>query len=198
LISQPDFDVDQIEKLIRGDLSLSYKLLRYLNSPIFLRKTPVQSVRHAITTLGQQPLQKWVSIVAMHGLSGQQPSELMNTCLVRARFSELLGEKLLHPDLWSDCFIVGMFSLLDAMLGQPMEDILRELSLSDDVQHALLQRDSPLLPIVELASAMEYGDWSTINRLASSLGIEEADVYRLHNESIEWAAQMQPTASDTT
>jgi EAL and modified HD-GYP domain-containing signal transduction protein len=189
--------VAQIEELIRGDLSLSYKLLHYLNSPVFLRKNPVQSVRHAITTLGQQPLQKWVSIIAMHGLSGQQPSELMNTCLIRARFSELLREELLNPALWSDCFIVGMFSLLDAMLGQPMPDILRELSLSDDVRHALLRAESPLLPLVELALAMEYGDWSTIQRLAASLGIEEADVCRLHNDSIEWAAQMQPAASDT-
>ncbi len=197
LIRQSEFDVDRVETLIRGDLALSYKLLRYLNSAMFRRRTPVQSVRQAIITLGQQPLQKWVSIIAMHGLSGEKPSELMNTCLIRARFGELVGARALDPAFFADCFIVGMFSLLDAMLDQPMQDILRELSLSENVQLALLRMESPLLPIVELSLAMEYGDWEKIRSLTISLGIEEAEAFRLHAESIKWAVQLQPSASDT-
>ena len=195
LISESELDVDRVEALIRRDISLSYKLLRYLNSPMFLRQAPVQSVRHAITTLGQKPLQKWVSIIAIHGLSDQKPSELMNTCLIRARFSELLGEQVLDQALMSECFIVGMFSLLDAMLDQPMKDVLPELSLSDDVRLALLRLESPLLPVVELAIAMENGDWSAIKRLTTSLNMEEAEAFRLHADSIEWAIQMLLQAS---
>ena len=196
LISESELDVDQVEALIRGDLTLSYKLLRYLNSPMFRRQSPVQSVRHAITTLGQKPLQKWVSIIAIQGLSDQKPSDLMITCLIRARFSELLGEKLPDHALSSECFIVGMFSLLDAMLDQPMKDILPELAISDGVRLALLRLESPLLPVVELSMAMENGDWSAIKRLTALLNIEEATAFRLHADSIEWAIQMQPQASD--
>ena len=195
LISESELDVDRVEALIRGDISLSYKMLRYLNSPMFRRQTPVQSVRNAITTLGQRPLQKWVSMIAIQGLSDQKPSELMNTCLIRARFSELLGEQVLDQALMSECFIVGMFSLLDAMLDQPMKDVLPELSLSDDVRLALLRLESPLLPVVELAIAMENGDWSAIKRLTTSLNMEEAEAFRLHADSIEWAIQMLLQAS---
>lgn len=196
LVGEPVFDIDKVEALIRGDISLSYKLLRYLNSPVFRRQSPVQSVRHAIITLGQQPLRKWVSIIAIQGLSDLKPSELMNTCLIRARFNELLGEKVLDQASSSECFIVGMFSLLDAMLDQTMKDILPELGLSDDVRLALLRLESPLLPVVELSMAMENGDWSAIKRLTILLNIEEAAAFRLHAESIEWAVQMQPQASD--
>ncbi len=196
LINESELDVDRVEALILGDISLSYKLLRYLNSPMFRRQTPVQSVRHAIITLGQQPMQKWVSIVAMHGLSGEKPSELMNTSLIRGRFNELLGKKVFGPALSSDCFIVGMFSLLDAMLDQPMKDIIQELSLSKDIRLALLKCESPFLPVLELALAVETCDWNTVSRLAVLLGIGDADVFRLYSESIQWAADMQPQSAD--
>ncbi|MCA9011341.1 MAG: HDOD domain-containing protein [Planctomycetaceae bacterium] len=196
LVNESEFDIDKVEHLIRSDISLSYKLLRYLNSPVFRRQTPVQSVRHAIITLGQEPLRKWVSVIAVHGISSQKPSELMNTCLIRARFSERLGEKVFGPDLASECFIVGMFSLLDAMLDQPMKEIVQELRLTEEVRRALEGGESPLNQVLNLSRAMEIGDWTTINRLASSLGVDDAEACRLYSESIEWAVQMQPQSSD--
>jgi c-di-GMP-related signal transduction protein len=194
LVTQSRFDVDAVESLIRGDIALSYKLLRYLNSPVFRRQTPVQSVRHAIITLGQEPLRKWVSVITVHGLSGQKPTELINTSLIRARFNELVCEKVFDKSVSSECFIAGMFSLLDAMLDQPMSDILSELNLSEDVRLALLRLDSPIRSIVELAVAMENGDWEAIDRLTDNLGIEGAEAFRLHADSIVWASQMQPGA----
>lgn len=192
LVSQPVFNVDDVEALIRSDISLSYKLLRYLNSPVFSRQSPVQSVRHAIVTLGQQPLRKWVSVIAVHGLAGQKPTELMNTSLIRARFNELVSEKLFDKSVSSECFIAGMFSLLDAMLDQPMSDIVSELSVPENVRLALLGLDSPFRSIVDLAVAMENGDWDTIDRLTDNLGIEADEAFRLHADSIVWASQMQP------
>ena len=198
LVSQSKFDLDKVEELIRGDISLSYKLLRYLNSPVFRRQSPVQSARQAVVSLGQQPLRKWMSVIAVHGLSAQKPSELMQTSLIRARFNELLSERVFDKTFSSECFIAGMFSLLDAMLDQPMSDILKELNLSEDVRLALLRMDSPLRSIVELAVAIENGDWDAIDRLTHLLGIEEAEAFRLHAESIAWASQMQPQRSDST
>ena len=197
LVGEPGFDIDKVEELIRGDISLSYKLLRYLNSPIFRRQSPVQSVRHAIITLGQQPLRKWVSVIAIQAISAQKPLELMNTSLIRARFNELLCERVLEKSVPSECFIAGMFSLLDAMLDQPMSEIVAELNLSDDVRLALLRQESPIRSIVELAVAMENGEWDGISRLTALFGIEEAEAFLLHSESIAWANQMQPGASES-
>jgi EAL and modified HD-GYP domain-containing signal transduction protein len=117
--------------------------------------------------------------------------------LIRARFNELLCERVLDKSMSSECFTAGMFSLLDTMLDQPMGNILKELNLSEDVCLALLRLDSPLRSIVELAVAMEIGDWDAIGRLTRLLGIEEAEAFRLHTESIAWANQMQHIASES-
>jgi len=197
LIGKPEFDIDGIEDLIRGDLSLTYKLLRYLNSPVLRRQNPVNSVRHAITTLGQQPLLKWVSLIAVNEFSGEKPLELITTCLVRARFCELVGERVHDHTMGADCFMVGMFSLLDAMLDQPMSQLIKELNFSDAVRDALLRLESPLLPILELGLAMENGDWPEISRQSASLGIAEAEVFAAHAQSIDWSTDLQRATMDS-
>lgn len=194
LVGQPEFDVDKIEEQIRNDVSLSYKLLRYLNSPMFGRKSPVQSVRHAVTTLGQRPLQQWVSLITINELSGDKPAELMNTCLVRAKFGELVGERLADRSLQFEGFMAGMFSLLDAMLDQPMEDLTTELSLSPSVRAALLGLESPLLPMMGLATGFEQGNWSQISQQARQLGLNEADAFDIYRQSLEWAAEVHQAA----
>jgi len=198
LVGQPEFDVDKIEEQIRNDVSLSYKLLRYLNSPMFGRKSPVQSVRHAVTILGQRPLQKWVSLITINELSGDKPAELMKTCLVRARFGELVGElvgkRLVDRGLQFEGFMAGMFSLLDAMLDQPMEDLATELSLSPAVRAALLGLESPLLPMMALATGFEQGNWSQISQQAHQLGLNESDAFDIYRQSLEWAAEVHQAA----
>ena len=197
LIGKPEFDIDGIEDLIRGDLSMTYKLLRYLNSPVLRRQNPVNTVRQAITTLGQQSLLKWVSLIALNEFSGEKPSELMTTCLVRARFCELVGERVHDRTLGADCFMVGMFSLLDAMLDQPMSQLIKDLSFSEAVRDALLRLESPLLPILELGLAMENGDWPAISRQSASLVIAEAEVFAALAQSIEWSTDLQRATTDS-
>lgn len=195
LANQRDFDLDQAETLIRSDLSLSYNLLRYINSPMFRRDSKVQSVRHAITTLGQKPLSKWVSVTAMQQLSSGKPPELLNTCLIRGYFCERIGRLALSRELVSECFTVGMFSLLDAMLDKPMKEVTQELSLSDAATRALLGESSVFLNMLQLTSAIEYGDWASVGQLAPQLGVSEADVTTLYCESVECAASVR---SETT
>lgn len=198
LIGQSEFNVDQIEELIRGDLSLSYMLLRYLNSSMFQRQNAIESVRHAITMLGQRPLRKWVSLITVGELSGDKPVELMNTCLIRARFCELLAGHALNRDMAADGFLVGMFSLLDAMLDQPMEDLIRELSLSVSASSALLQMESPLKPVLDLVVALENGNWDAISGLTQKLDIDDAEAFSMYSSSIEWSRDVQRVGSDSS
>lgn len=190
-VNQPEFDVDGIEEILRTDLTLSYKLLRYLNSPIFQRRASLNSIRQAIVTLGQQPLRQWVSLIAVEELSSDKPLELMNTCLIRARFCENLGYRLFGKASVPDCFITGMFSVLDAILDQPMRELTSELNLNADVRLALVGEASPLLPGLDLVQALEAADWNKIQSLSAALGIEISEVMNLHSEAIEWSAQSQ-------
>ncbi len=194
-VSEPEFDVDSIEELLRSDLTLSYKLLRYLNSPAFRRTKTLNSIRHAITTLGQQPLRQWVSLIAVEELSSEKPLELMKTCLIRARFCELVGSRSLGMKYAADCFVVGMFSLLDAILDQPMIDLTGELNLPDPVRLALLGQDSPLLPFLKLTLAIESVQWAEISQLSDEIRIEVADLQALHLDAIEWAEKSQEPAT---
>ncbi len=195
LISESELDVDRAEELIRNDVALSYNLLRYLNSPVFGQQSEVTTVRRAITVLGREPLRKWISIVALQGLSQEKPPELTTTSLIRARFSELLGRRVLPSELAAECFLVGMFSLLDAMLDQSMPEITKDLSLSDAARTALQGLESPLKRIVDLSIAMERGDWAQISQLVAAISLTEEDVFQLHSESITWAMEMQSTTS---
>lgn len=194
-VSELEFDLDSIEELLRGDLTLSYKLLRYLNSPLFRRTKTMNSIRHAITTLGQQPLRQWVSLIAVEELSSEKPLELMNTCLIRARFCELFGGRILGNHFAADCFVVGMFSLLDAILDQPMTDLIGELNLPEPVRLALLGQASPLLPFLNLALAIETVQWSEISRIVSEIGIDLSEVQAMHVDAIDWATRSQESAA---
>ena len=190
-VSEPEFDVDEVERLLRSDLALSYKLLRYLNSPLFQRTHPLRSVRHAIITLGQQPLRQWVSLMAVEELSREKPLELIRTSLTRARFCERLGAVLVGIQQTSDCFLLGMFSLLDAILDQPMSDLTRELNLEESLQLALEGGDSPLRPLLDLAVALEVADWERIGLLTARLGITVEEIVDLNLEAIAWSGSQQ-------
>jgi EAL and modified HD-GYP domain-containing signal transduction protein len=135
-----------------------------------------------------------VSLIAVEELSSDKPLELMNTCLIRARFCENLGHRLFGKAGVPDCFITGMFSVLDAILDQPMRELTSELNLNNDVRLALEGEASPLLPALDLIQALEAADWEKIQSLSAALGIEISEVMDLHTEAIEWTAQSQQEA----
>lgn len=126
-VHDSEFLIDEVEELIRQDVGLSYKLIRYLNSPLFSLRSKVESIRHAITILGQTRLRQWVMLLTVGELSSQKPAELLNTCLIRARFCESIAAHSSPAKETTECFTMGLFSLLDAMLDQPMSDLVNEL-----------------------------------------------------------------------
>lgn len=187
-VNEPDFDVDELEKLFRGDLALSFKLLKYLNSPLFGRPRDLNSVRHGILMLGQKPLRRWVALITVEDLASEKPHELVITCLARARFCELVGLRVLGGSNSGDCFLVGMFSLLDALLDQPLDQLANELNLAEPLRLALQGHYSQLLPFLKLAAAMERADWTVIGNLSEGIGLSSAEAMELYQTGVEWAA----------
>jgi c-di-GMP phosphodiesterase len=151
-----------LEDVIRRDLGLSYKLLRYVNSAFFGLPREVGSVREALTTLGSRTVKQWATVLALAGASGAGGGELISTGLLRARMCEDLfqGDDRTAAER---CFTVGLFSVIDALLDTPMEQALAELPLVDEVRDALLHREGEAGRILAQVLAYERGEFDCVD-----------------------------------
>lgn len=161
VLYRSDVEIDELERLIAQDVSLSYKLLRYLNSAFFNLRREIDSIRQAIVYLGIRELRIWASLVAMAAVP-DKPQALMTTLMIRARMCELVAQALGNADA-STCFTVGLFSGLDALFDAPLADILVELPLSGETREALLHGSGAAGRVLDWALAYEAGDWGRIS-----------------------------------
>ncbi len=173
-IHNTDIDFAKLEMLIKQDVSLSYKLLKYINSVEFSLRWPIQNIRQALTLLGQKRIIKWASVVSLRSISHGQPNELLVTAAIRAHFCEKLALQTVYKSRSDDLFLVGLFSLLETFLKRPMEEILKELPLAPDINDALLGKESAVSPILQLVLAYERGDWDQMDRLKKELKLNQA------------------------
>jgi EAL and modified HD-GYP domain-containing signal transduction protein len=179
-------DIGQLESVLKRDAALSYKLMRYINSVGFSNGREVQSLRQALTLLGYAPLYRWLTLLlATASTSGFSPV-LLETAVVRGRLTELLGVAALGRGQGENLFVAGMFSLLDRLLGIPMEQVLSTIQLSDDVVASLLTRDGIYGPYLALAEACELNS-DLVASLAASLDLTPLDVNKAHLSALAWA-----------
>jgi len=195
-VSAPEPSLDEIEELIKHDASLCYRLLRYLNSPLLGVSTTVQSVRHGMTLLGERELVRWIRMATALMMGQEKCSDLVLSSLVRARFCELIAPKVNHGSC--DLFLIGMFSLMDAILEVPMGVVIEGLAFDAETRSELLGmktgKTTALSPIYELMVAREAGEWDVVARYARKLNLSLPFVNRAYNEAVKWAHQM--TAAD--
>lgn len=182
--------INEIESGFKRDVALSFKLLRYINSVGFGLSCEIQSIRHALAILGYQQLYRWLTLLAVTAADGSSSPALMKTAITRGRLTELFGEGYLQGRDRDNLFIVGIFSLLDAMLEMPMEKILEKLYLPDTISDALLTRQGMYGPFLELAEACEDADLTRAEALAESLQLEPSKVNKAHLEALAWVEQL--------
>jgi len=182
---QNNEDVPKLENVLKRDPALIYKLLRFINSAGFGPAREVQSLRQAIGLMGYAPLYRWlVLLLATASTSGYSPV-LMETAVVRGRLAELLGQKALRAEA-ENLFVAGMFSLLDRLLGLPMNEVLETVPLPDEVVKALIGREGRYGPYLALAEACELNS-NLVASLAESLGISPLEVNKAHLSALAWA-----------
>lgn len=180
-LQDPDVQTYDLEPLLSADAGLSFRLLRYLRSPAFGLSRPIESLRTAIAYFGLVPLKRWVSLIALSDLDDASP-ELLKLGLVRARLCELLAES--HGvDVMQQSFTVGLLSVLDALLGRSMADIVAELPLPDPITQALLARSGLLGAILNCTIACERCNWDT----AAIEGHDLSSIHRLYRAAMSWA-----------
>ncbi|ELX09567.1 signal transduction diguanylate phosphodiesterase [Janthinobacterium sp. HH01] len=179
-------DIVQLEAVLKRDATLSYKLLRFINSAGFGAGREIQSLRQALTLLGYTPLYRWLTLLlATASTSGYSPV-LLETAVVRGRLAELLAVGALGKSEAENVFVAGMFSLLDRLLGISMQEVLANIQLSDDVVAALLTRSGKYGPYLALAEACELNS-DLVASLAAALKLSPEDVNQAHLSALAWA-----------
>lgn len=191
-ISQPEADPRNIEEILKGEASLCYRLLRYLNSPIFGFRQEVRSVRHALTILGDREMRRWIRLVTTLTAGQNRPTDLILTALTRARFCEMISTKVDHGS--SDLFLVGMLSVMDAILELPMGLVLDGIAVEPDTRAVLLGERCPLSPIYDLMLAQEAGQWDEAERLSRELRLADGFAADTHWAAMQWASEMTSEA----
>lgn len=171
VLQDENYNFKKITDFIAHDVSLSYKLLRYVNSAAMRRRVEVTSMQSAVALVGELTLRKWLSLMMLSYMADDKPQELLRLTLLRARFCEQVGEKIgKGREFTLTCYTVGMFSLLDVLLDQPMDNVLRQLSLSREIVATLTgEEKTPYAVILKLAVAYERGDWQEVSRLANGV-----------------------------
>ena len=173
-----------IERLVSGDLPLSFKLLRYLNSAYFALPQKVDSIHRAVVYFGLDMLRKWASLLAMAKVE-VKPPELLKIALLRARMCELLAERAAVNNTAS-FFTVGLFSTLSALLDMPMRDILTKLPLASEINDALIAYEGLQGEALSCALVCEQCDWDGMH----FVDIEQAEIGALYMESMQWALEV--------
>ncbi len=189
-LNRPDADYDAMEKIIKQDVALSYKLLRYINSVAFGWRKKIESIKQALVMLGERPLKKWASLAAFSSIADDKPPELLTTSLIRAAFCESIAADVAMKDKTMDLFFIGMLSVVDALVDRPMKEILDEISISDYVKEALIDGGTPAANVLQLVIAYEHGEWGKVTEMIDLLGLDEARVPELYYKAIEWADEV--------
>ncbi len=179
--------VSEIEELLKKDPTLSFNLLRFINSSGFGLSCEITSFRHAVMILGLNKLFRWAALLLTTSRNTGSPPAVGQTAVVRGRLMELLAAELLSPEDCDNAFVVGVFSLLDTMLGVPLANALETVSLPQSVVDAVLHDQGVFAPFLELTRACESGDDAAFARAAEALHLSNRQVNWAHLQALTWA-----------
>ncbi len=183
-------ELNEIELVLKRDPALSFKLLRYINSSGFGLMSEVTSFRHAAAILGYKKLFRWLALLLATIPGSAASPAIARTAITRARMMELLAKDTLSDEDADNAFVVGIFSMLDVMLGVPMEKALAEITLSEPVVMALRDNTGLFGSYLQLARAVEQRDFDNLDFLASALGVQGWRVSSVHLAALAWVEQL--------
>jgi EAL and modified HD-GYP domain-containing signal transduction protein len=186
-LRQPDIGFAEIENVLRRDAGLSVTLLRFLNSAGFGLRVQVNNIRQAVALLGLNEFSKWVTLVGL-GEASYKPPEVLVTALVRAKTCELVAAGGVDAPVLPNngtAFMVGLFSLLDAMLDQPLEEIVKDLPVSDTLRHALLDHSGTEGEI--LAAVLDYER----GLMPETLPLAAGDIFECWQRAVQWVDSLR-------
>jgi len=181
-----DVDIKKITSVFERDVNLSYKLLRYSNSAAFKRRAEISTIKQAVVVLGNQELKKFLSLLFAAQVSSEKPIELIKLSLTRARFCELLAQRHKGIQDTGMAFLVGMMSLMDAILDESMEGVMKKLPLSNLIKEALVHKQGILAQYLGLIKAYEQADWVLTGEYCERIKFDNDALPEIYNQALAW------------
>ncbi len=191
-VSRPELDWDEMESVLRSDPVLCVRLLRHVNSAVLALDGTIHSLRQAMNLLGEYELRRWCRLSLLLEMTHDRPSDLMLSAMTRACFCELLAGKVDRGG--ADAFLLGLMSLMDAILEVPMAQVVKLLSLAEEMRAVLLRRKGRLAELLELVIAFEAAQWGTAAQLAKRLKLADDLVTDAHWEAMAWSQSLASAA----
>lgn len=188
-LHKESLNVDNIEQIMKSDITLTYKLMKFLNSSVFSFLQSISSVRQAIMLLGNKELKKWLSLVIVSGMQADDNGDATYNNIIRGRFCELICEYI-SPKEKSLSFLTGLFSNLDSYTGKTMEEVCDDMPLDPIIKNALLGKENKFKIILDLVKDYEKGDFEKVDLCASKLGIEKNQLSDCYLKSINWTGEV--------
>ena len=201
-VTRDEPDIDEIESIISRDVSLTFSLLRLVNSAYFALRNRAHSVKQALVILGLGQLKQWIYLLSFKQDDGSMPDELIKISFLRATFaSELLDSAENMPISRSEAYLMGMFSTLGKLMQTPLEEILEQLPISDEIKNALLSYEGRTGLLYKLILSYEKADWNSMSSCAAELGIPQSMIAQKYFECVEsvnniWSELTNPGESD--
>ena len=184
--NREDCRITELEKFVSHDLSINYKLMRYINSAYFGMFKRVKSVKQTLVLLGMKEVRRFISLIAMAQLVSGKPDELIRASLIRAKLCENLGKEGIGKN-GSELFTLGLFSFIDAILDDEMGNIMKNLPLSENIKNALTGGNGELADYLTLVSCYETGDWTKVASLVAKTGLDEKKTAEFYMDAVVWA-----------
>ncbi len=190
LINRDDFDFNKLEELIIKDLGLSYKIIKLINSSAYCLKNEVRSIKYAIALLGRKEIIKWLYVVLLNDLKENNTDELIKVSLQRAKLCELICNMSEYKNNVYSAYMVGLFSVMDAILNCSIEVILKELYIDDEIKEGLIEKDNFLNKILKLAINYEKGQWENVEFYTKEIGVNDNKLAEAYIDAIKWADEV--------
>lgn len=187
VLSSPNPNYARLSSIVEKDVSLTFKLFKCANSPIYGGVQKINTIRGALVRIGFANLKQWISLFLVKKISLGQSEDLVSISLQRAKMMELVADSCGIGGKESEAFVVGLFSLLDVLMNQPFESIMAELPLSDESKNAIIHKENELGKPLELIIAYEMGDWSKTEKLCREFRCGIDVISQAYMESVEWA-----------
>ncbi|GAO36961.1 cyclic diguanylate phosphodiesterase [Sulfuricella sp. T08] len=193
-----DAETHEIEQAFKHDPSLSYNLLRLVNSVAVGSHYKISSLKQAIVVLGRQQLQRWLQLLLFVNQGGDMHSPLLELAATRGKLMELLAvtQSERDKDLHDRAFMTGIMSLLDTLLGMPIEEVVKQVNLASDVENALLKHEGKLGKLLLLVEKMEQNDFDAAEGLLADMQLNLGNLMQAQIEAMSWANQLNKTAED--
>lgn len=192
-LSHPDANVNNIANYIERDVTISYKLLKLINSPAFRRVTEIKSIKQAVVLLGLKELKKWISMMYIRETNNEKDKiqhEITKMSMVRAKVCEQIATKIGRGNESSSFFLTGMFSLIDILLKQPLEVIVNQLPLDQEIKHTLAGNHTLYKDVLDLVIMLEKGVWAEVSELCKKVNLKEQELFEIYVNTLKWAQQV--------